>query len=110
MPPVIFQGGVAANVGIVKAFKDHLKEDITVPEHYLLMGAIGSAILAKEHYSENGGQSTNFRGFDVSDIKFKTSTFNCGRCPNNCEVVQVKMDGDEIVARWGDRCGRWEVF
>lgn len=110
-PPIMFQGGVAANIGIVRAFKDHLQENINVPAHYLLMGAIGSAILAKEHYNENGEQETNFRGFDVADIKFKTSTFNCGRCPNNCEVVQVKMlDGDEIVARWGDRCGRWEVF
>ncbi|MBD3186081.1 2-hydroxyglutaryl-CoA dehydratase [Candidatus Bathyarchaeota archaeon] len=110
-PPIIFQGGVAANSGIVEAFKESLKEEVTVPKHFLLMGSIGAAILAKEHFQENPGYKTNFRGFDVHDIEFETSTFNCGGCANNCEVVQVKMaENKEIVARWGDRCGRWEVF
>ncbi|HME53859.1 MAG TPA: acyl-CoA dehydratase activase [Candidatus Lokiarchaeia archaeon] len=109
--PIIFQGGVAANKGIVKAFGEHLKTDITVPEHYLLMGAIGAAILAKEYFTEKGDDYvSNFRGFDVADIDFTTSTFNCGGCPNNCEIVQVKMPSGEIVARWGDRCGRWEII
>ncbi len=109
-PPIIFQGGVAANKGIIKAFEDHLGDKVTVPDHYLLMGAIGAAILAKEHYSTHAGYKTNFRGFDVSDIDFKTSAFNCGRCPNNCEILQVKMPTGDVVARWGDRCGRWEML
>ncbi len=108
-PPIMFQGGVAANKGIIKAFEDHLGEKVAVPEHYLLMGAIGAAILAKEHYNEHAGYKTNFRGFDVSDIEFRTSAFNCGRCPNNCEIVQVKMPSGDVVARWGSRCGRWEI-
>jgi predicted CoA-substrate-specific enzyme activase len=110
-PPVIFQGGVAANQGIVKAFQDHLGLDITVPEHHLLMGAIGAAILAREHCDEHGGSdyATNFRGFDVSDIDFTTSTFNCNGCPNQCEIMQVKLENGETIARWGDRCGRWEI-
>ncbi|MHA1997185.1 MAG: acyl-CoA dehydratase activase [Promethearchaeota archaeon] len=109
--PIVFQGGVAANSGIVKAFSETLGEKITVPEHYLLMGSIGAAILAKEFFRENPGYSTNFRGFNVHDVEFKTTTFNCGGCANNCEVVQVKMgEQKEVVARWGDRCGRWEVF
>ncbi|MHA1371655.1 MAG: BadF/BadG/BcrA/BcrD ATPase family protein, partial [Promethearchaeota archaeon] len=110
-PPIIFQGGVAANKGIVKAFEDHLGTKIIVPKHHLLMGAIGAGILAKEYYQEQSNYQTNFRGFEVADIKFKTSTFNCGGCPNNCEVAQVKIaETGEIVARFGDRCGRWEVF
>ncbi|MHA1792035.1 MAG: acyl-CoA dehydratase activase [Promethearchaeota archaeon] len=110
-PPIIFQGGVAANVGIVKAFQEALHETVTVPKYHLLMGAIGAAILAKEHYIESGRKKTSFRGFDIHEIEFKTSTFRCGGCPNNCEVVQVQMGKNkEIVARWGDRCGRWEVF
>ncbi|MCD4733972.1 acyl-CoA dehydratase activase, partial [bacterium] len=41
--PVVFQGGVAANKGIRKAFERELGLEIIVPEHYGVMGAIGAA-------------------------------------------------------------------
>ncbi|MHA1340841.1 MAG: acyl-CoA dehydratase activase [Promethearchaeota archaeon] len=117
-PPIVFQGGVSANKGIVKAFQDQLGYEIKVPKHYILMGALGASYLAREFrykiISKKGGFKTNFRGFDVMDIEFKTSTFNCHGCPNQCEIVQIEMQNDvgedEIVARWGDRCGKWEVL
>ena len=43
--PIIFQGGVAANTGMVRAFKDLLeakKGDLIIPEHHASMGAIGA--------------------------------------------------------------------
>ena len=43
--PVIFQGGVAANQGMVRAFREILKageNDLIIPEYYASMGAIGS--------------------------------------------------------------------
>jgi len=43
--PVIFQGGVAANAGVVRAFRDILgagKKDLIIPEYYASMGAIGA--------------------------------------------------------------------
>lgn len=49
--PVVFQGGVAANKGVVKAF-EHLLElppgGLLVPQHYDVMGALGSAIMAMQ--------------------------------------------------------------
>jgi predicted CoA-substrate-specific enzyme activase len=47
-PDVVLTGGVAKNLGVVKAMKDHLKHDILVPADPLLTGAIGAAILGKE--------------------------------------------------------------
>ena len=47
--PVVFQGGVAANPGVVKAFEDLLDlrpGALIIPEHYLIMGALGSALMA----------------------------------------------------------------
>lgn len=110
-PPIVFQGGVSHNEGIIEAFEKHLEAEIIVPKYNVLMGALGMGLLSRDHYIENGHE-TSFRGLHVSDIKFKTSTFHCGDCPNNCEIVEVKMPekGDEIIARWGSRCGRWEVF
>ena len=46
--PIVFQGGVAANKGIVKAFNKELNAEIIIPVDYDVMGAIGAAIIAKE--------------------------------------------------------------
>ncbi|MBM3156185.1 MAG: CoA activase [Chloroflexi bacterium] len=49
--PIAFQGGVAANKGVVRAFEDLLglePGELIIPEHFLIMGALGSAIMAKE--------------------------------------------------------------
>ena len=46
LPPIIFQGGVSKNIGVQKAFKDILKEDIIVDKNGHLMGALGIAILS----------------------------------------------------------------
>ncbi|HSR10876.1 MAG TPA: acyl-CoA dehydratase activase, partial [Thermodesulfobacteriota bacterium] len=49
--PVSFQGGVAANLGMRKAFFDvlELKEgEFIIPDHFASMGAIGAAFLTME--------------------------------------------------------------
>jgi hypothetical protein len=43
--PLVFQGGVAANIGVARAFREVLKlrdGDLIIPEHYASMGAIGA--------------------------------------------------------------------
>ncbi len=50
-PPVAFEGGVAANPGVVRAFKEILEiEDrqFIIPEKFNVMGAIGAALLARK--------------------------------------------------------------
>ncbi|MFW5798632.1 MAG: acyl-CoA dehydratase activase, partial [Planctomycetota bacterium] len=45
--PVAFQGGVASNAGVVRAFREVLGLDddtMVIPEHYNVMGALGAAI------------------------------------------------------------------
>ncbi|MDQ7792939.1 MAG: hypothetical protein RDU89_00805 [bacterium] len=42
LPPVLFQGGVAANGGIVEAFRRSLGFPVEVPEHFRVMGAWGA--------------------------------------------------------------------
>ncbi|MDQ1296024.1 MAG: hypothetical protein QG611_2 [Bacteroidota bacterium] len=47
--PVIFSGGVAANTGMIRAFREilNLKEgELIIPEHYASMGAIGAVMYA----------------------------------------------------------------
>jgi len=47
-PDVVLTGGVAKNVGVVKAMKENLGCEVLVPKDPLLSGAIGAAILGKE--------------------------------------------------------------
>lgn len=102
-PVVLFQGGVAANVGVKDAFERSLKLEVLVPEHFLVMGAIGAAILAAE---ETNGTGTKFAGFDTANMEFETRAFECDGCPNKCEVVETLRQG-EVIDRYGDRCGKW---
>ena len=103
----IFQGGVAANIGIKAAFEEEIDSEVIVPDHHDVMGAIGIAMLAKREVKRNDSQSS-FRGFDLTEQEFETTSFECGDCANNCEVIKVIAD-DKIIAVTGDRCGKWEA-
>jgi len=61
-PPILFQGGVAANASVVRALKDVLEvsdNDFIVPTHYASMGAIGAVLCAGD-----AGQGREFAGID----------------------------------------------
>ncbi len=103
--PVIFQGGVAANRGIWAAFERELKMGITVPRYYNVMGAIGAALLARNHWQKTG-DGTRFRGFHQLNLELAPSVFECKGCSNNCEVIRVEQDRTTIAV-WGDKCGRY---
>lgn len=106
LPPIVFQGGVAANRGMVRAFEEELKTEIIVAPHNHIMGAIGAALLAHEHVLD--GSPTRFKGFGVTDEEYVTSSFECKGCSNLCEIVQIKV-AREVLARWGGRCGKWDL-
>lgn len=97
LSPVVFQGGVSKNIGVVEAFKKALGCDIIVDENGHLMGALGIAILA--------GRKSIRRPFDftVGDMTFETREINCGKCANNCEIICVYRNGN-LIDFWGNRC------
>lgn len=104
-PRILFQGGVAANAGVRQAFERALQEEIIVPENFLVMGAIGAAILASE---ETEGKESRFAGFSVAKVSFESRVFECDGCPNRCEVIETLRQG-EVIDRYGDRCGKWAM-
>lgn len=125
MEPIVFQGGVAANVGIVAAFEKTLEMKVTIPEYYDVMGAYGAALIAKDNILKKsisgnkidmtgngvgfaGNKETRFRGFEAAECNYVTKNIQCNGCTNMCEIVEILSDGD-IIARWGDRCGKWNT-
>ncbi|KEI02709.1 2-hydroxyglutaryl-CoA dehydratase [Clostridium botulinum] len=102
-PEIFFQGGVAANKGIKKAFEDELGYKVYVPKNYDVMGAIGVAIMVSELESFN---KTKFKGFEIGNSTIISTSFECSGCPNRCEVVNIK-DNLKVVGCFGDKCGKW---
>ncbi len=100
--PIVFLGGVSENIGMRKSFETSLGHKIIIPEYNTVMGALGAAFLIKEHPP----QKTKFLGFEISDKDIRCTSFQCKDCPNRCEVIEARID-EKIVARWGDRCGKW---
>ncbi|MGI9861703.1 acyl-CoA dehydratase activase [Moorella naiadis] len=105
-PVVLFQGGVAANVGLRAAFETLLHLPIIVPPYYRVMGAMGAALLARERWHKTKKPST-FRGIKaIASFQCAPRSFICNDCANSCEISELYICG-EIVGRWGSRCGKW---
>jgi len=106
--PIFFQGGVAANPGIRKAFEDELGQPMIVPKHYGVMGALGAAYLAQEKVEMRPETRTRFRGLHLGETLFQAKSLECSGCANHCEIVEIMQEGI-CLAKWGDRCGKWST-
>lgn len=65
-PPILFQGGVAFNGAVARAFQDVLElqpGELLVPLHHDVMAAIGAALVAMDEQTE--GRHHPFHGFEA---------------------------------------------
>ncbi len=111
--PVVFQGGVSKNAGVVHAFEEQLGMPVAVDPDGHLMGAFGVALLAADAGPIVGAESGPFVSgtFDFEamlDFDFKTREIECQKCANHCEVICVYRDKD-IIDSWGNRCDKGAV-
>jgi len=98
--PIIFQGGVSKNEGVVKFFKEVLNEDIIVDDNSHLMGAIGIAVLSRKN------KIGKTYSLELTNVKFDTKAMECTRCSNNCELLKIYRN-NELVDSWGSKCGKY---
>lgn len=103
---IFFQGGTAANLGVVAAFEKVTGKKITVPENHDVTGAIGAAMLAAREMPR--GAKTRFKGFDSSRKKYELQSFECRDCSNVCEIRKVMVEG-EAPLFYGGRCEKYDV-
>jgi len=103
---IFFQGGTAANLGVVAAFEQITGKKITVPENHDVLGAVGAAILAAREMKPS--QKTAFKGFDLSRRKYEIQSFECRDCSNICEVRKVVVEGEDPLY-YGGRCEKYDV-
>ncbi len=105
--PVMFQGGVAANKGIVKAFEKELGTEIIIPQHYDVMGAWGAAILAGKKYEKTFCES-KFKGSLDLNGEWTSRNQICTGCANRCSVAVVCLNG-HVIGKIGNKCDKTKV-
>ena len=109
---IFFQGGVAANKGVVAAFEMVTGKPIIVPQHHEVTGAIGCACIAMEEDKGRGpdgpGQGSRFKGFDLSKKQYEITSFECKECANHCEINRVLVEGEKPLF-YGSRCEKYDV-
>lgn len=101
-PPIVFQGGVSKNVGVIKAFEDATGYPVIVDDNGHLTGALGAAILACRSLKEKPFD------FSIAETDFTTKGVTCGRCANNCEIICV-YSGGTLIDAWGNKCDKGTI-
>ncbi|MBM4018625.1 MAG: CoA protein activase, partial [Planctomycetes bacterium] len=131
---ILFQGGTAYNRGVKSAFEKILGKTITVPPHHDVLGAVGMGLLARDWYYDESSRDcevagmpsagedarrltpaartakpSNFKGFDLTGVKYSFDTFECTDCANRCEIHVVEIKGDQArTLHYGSRCGKFD--
>ncbi|MHB9133899.1 MAG: acyl-CoA dehydratase activase [Armatimonadota bacterium] len=102
---IFFQGGTAFNRSVVAAFRQVTGKPVTVPEHHEVTGAIGCALIAREH--SQPGVPSRFKGWDLSTREYKQDSFECKACSNRCTINRVQVAGEDTLF-YGGRCEKYE--
>lgn len=103
---IIVQGGTFYNDAVLRSFELISEREVVRPDISGLMGAFGSALIAKERY-EKGYVTTLLDSSRLHDFTIDTEIRRCGLCGNNCLLTINKfLEGGQFVS--GNRCERGE--
>ncbi len=105
---IIVQGGTFQNDAVLRAMEQYLGKEVIRAPYPGIMGAIGAALLTKDHYVP--GAKHTFIGLDAMDDFSYTQDANapCPFCGNHCRRTIVSFpNGNSWVTN--NRCERGEV-
>ncbi len=103
---ILFQGGTAFNRAVTAAFAELTGQEITVPPHHEVTGALGAALLVREAHGRGEYKETAFRGFELAERKYEVKSFTCNSCANFCDIREVRVEGQGALY-YGSRCDRY---
>ncbi|EPR39783.1 CoA-substrate-specific enzyme activase [Desulfovibrio sp. X2] len=107
---VLFQGGTAFNKAVVAAFEKRLGRPVVVPPHHDVTGAIGMALIARDHMqARKNPESSTFKGWDLARIPYSLMSFQCAECDNRCEINRVTLEGRPEKLFYGGRCEKYDI-
>ena len=62
------------------------------------MGDIGVALLSVK-------DSNKEYNLNIKNVNFETIGKECGKCPNNCEIIKIYKD-NELIDSYGNKCDK----
>ncbi|MCD8356136.1 MAG: acyl-CoA dehydratase activase [Clostridia bacterium] len=108
---IVVQGGTFKNDAVLRALEQYLGREVTRAPYSGEMGAIGAALLTKEHMQSQKANTSSFIGFSaLPDFDYtQKENFPCPHCANHCSRTVVQFsNGTAFVT--GNRCPRGEVL
>ena len=103
---IVVQGGTFYNDAVLRAFELIVGKNVVRPDIAGLMGAYGSAIIARKQYESNFDmeyRSTLANLDAIDNLKIETSHVRCNGCENHCLLTINKFnDGKKHIS--GNRC------
>ena len=100
---IVVQGGTFYNDAVLRSFESISGREAVRPDIAGIMGAFGSALIARERYE--GKPSTMLSIEEISRLEFTTKLARCGRCTNNCLLTINQFSGNRRFIT-GNRCER----
>jgi len=103
---VVFQGGVASNPAVVRAFELELDRPVRVHPHNRISGAIGAALMVAEALRRRARTSPGAAELARRlDRRFDVRSFTCAHCSNRCQVNRIAVEDETVY--FGDTCERY---
>lgn len=101
---VVVQGGTFLNDAVLRSFEKIAGREVIRPDIAGLMGAFGSALIARSHW-DGESKSSVLSADGLTAFNMDTEMTNCRLCGNNCKLTVVSFpDGRRHVS--GNRCER----
>ncbi len=107
---IVVQGGTFNNDAVLRALEQYTKREVVRAPYPGIMGAIGAALLTKEHFHSDG-LSRTFIGLDnLEDFSYtQEANSPCPFCTNHCKRTIVHFsNGSSWVTN--NRCERGEIL
>jgi predicted CoA-substrate-specific enzyme activase len=101
---IVVQGGTFYNDAVLRSFEIITGRQVVRPDIAGLMGAFGSAIIARSHYNE-GDRSSILSSQEMETFEYHSYTKRCDLCGNSCLLTINQFEqGRQFIT--GNRCER----
>ncbi|MCL6573037.1 MAG: acyl-CoA dehydratase activase-related protein, partial [Bacillus sp. (in: Bacteria)] len=101
---IVVQGGTFLNNAVLRSFEKLTGREVVRPDLAGLMGAYGSALLAKQRWIK-GSSSTILSVSMLGEFQVTSKHSRCGICENHCAIT-INRFADKRTFITGNRCER----
>ena len=107
---IVVQGGTFLNDAVLRAMEQYVGREVFRAPHPGLMGAIGAALLAKEHSLEKDFEQSFLSWDELSSFTYEQKTNSpCPYCTNHCNrTILTFSTGESHVTN--NRCEKGEIL